>query len=132
MNNDLSYLISQYILSMGLALPLAILVAFRAGRLRGLTADNMEERLGDLAFDSVKEQINNKLTALFNQYMNMPNGIDYRFPGRLNIQQVAAHIHNDMEDLEVLQNLYFDLINHGVESAYFMQALNYVLSFGGM
>ena len=45
---------------MGLVLPLAILVAFRAGRLRGLDTDNMEERLGDLAFDSVKEQICNK------------------------------------------------------------------------
>jgi len=42
---------------MGLVLPLAILVAFRAGRLRGLTTENMEERLGDLAFDSVKDQL---------------------------------------------------------------------------
>lgn len=50
---------------MGLGcLSLAILVAFRAGRLRGLTTENMEERLGDLAFDSVKEQICNKLQTL--------------------------------------------------------------------
>ena len=57
---DLAHLITEYISSMGLVLPLAILVAFRAGRLRGLDTDNMEERLGDLAFDSVKDQICNK------------------------------------------------------------------------
>lgn len=125
MNNDW---ITQYILSMGLALPLAILVAFRAGRLRGFNPGNMEERLGDLAFDSVKEQICNKLIALFNLFMNMPNGQDLRFPGRLTIQQVASHIHDDVEDLTVLQNVYFDLIHHGVQSPYFMQALEYVLS----
>lgn len=119
---------------MGLASPLAILVAFRAGRLRGLNPGNMEERLGDLAFDSVKEQICNKLIALFNLSMNMPNGQDFRFrfPGRLTIQQVASHIHDDVEDLTVLQNVYFDLIHHGVQSPYFMQALEYVLNFGGM
>lgn len=64
--------------------------------------------------------------------MNMPNGQDFRFPGRLTIQQVAAHIHNDVEDLAVLQHLYFDLINHGVQSTYFLQSLEFVLSFGGM
>lgn len=130
--NDFTHLITQYILSMGLALPLAILVAFRAGRFRGLNPENMEERLGDLAFDSVKEQISNKLIALFNIYMSMPNGQDFRFPGRLTIQQVATQIHNDVEDLAVLQNIYFDLINHGVQSTYFIQAQEYVLNFGGM
>lgn len=64
---DLSEIVSSYILSMGLAVPLAILVAFRAGRMRGLTSENMEERLGDLAFDSVQERICNKLHTLFDQ-----------------------------------------------------------------
>lgn len=65
MNGDFSFFLTQDILSMGLGcLSLAILVAFRAGRLRGLTTENMEERLGDLAFDSVKEQICNKLQTL--------------------------------------------------------------------
>ena len=132
MDNDFAQLITQYILSMGLVLPLAILVAFRAGRLRGLNTDNMEERLGDLAFDSVKEQICNKLQGLFNIYMNMNYGQDFRLPGRLTIQQVGAHIHLDVEDLAVLQNVYLDLVNHGIQSPHFMQALEYVLNFGGM
>jgi len=117
---------------MGLAVPLAILVAFRAGRMRGLNTQNMEERLGDLAFDSVKEAICNKLQALFDLYMNMPNGQNFGFPGRLTIQQIAAHLHNDVEDLDLLQTMYFNLLDQGVQSPYFVQALQYVQTFGGM
>lgn len=39
---DLSERVFSYIFSMGLAVPLAILVAFRAGRMRGFTSENME------------------------------------------------------------------------------------------
>ena len=120
--------IRDYIVSMGLVLPLAILVAFRAGRLRGLNTDNMEERLGDLAFDSVKEKICNKLEALFHLYGNSAQ--DFRLPRGLTIQQVAAHIHLDVEDLAFLQNIYLDLENHGVQSPRFIQALEYGLNFG--
>lgn len=125
----MDYLISNYILTMGLALPLAILVAFRA---RGLTTENMEERLGDLAFDSVKEMLSTKLQALFNQYMNMPCGQDLRFPGRLTIQEIAAHIHQDVEDLGLIQTIYSNLMDQGIQSPYFAQALEYVMSFGGI
>lgn len=62
----------------------------------------------------------------------MPNGQDLRLPGRLTMQQVAAHIHLDVEDLAVLQNIYEDLVNHGLLSPYFLQALEYVQNFGGM
>lgn len=62
----------------------------------------------------------------------MPNGQDLRLPGRLTMQQVAAHIHLDVEDLAVLQNIYEDLVNHGLLSPYFLQALEYVPNFGGM
>ena len=84
-----------------------------------------------LAFDSVKERICTELKSLFNSQMNMPNGQDYRFPGRLTIQEVAAHLHNDVEDLDLLQTIYLDLVNQNLQSAYFAQALEYVLAFGG-
>ena len=48
---DLAHLITEYISSMGLVLPLAILVAFRAGRLRGLNTENMEERFVSFPFE---------------------------------------------------------------------------------
>ena len=35
--------------------PLIVLIMFRAGRLRGLTQENMAERLGDLCFDTIKD-----------------------------------------------------------------------------
>lgn len=42
-------------------LPLIVLIIFRAGRLRGLNGENMAERLGDLCFDTIKEQICDKI-----------------------------------------------------------------------
>ena len=43
------------------SLPLMVLLVFRAGRLRGLRDENMNSRLGDLCFDTLKEQIEQKL-----------------------------------------------------------------------
>ena len=112
-------LISDYILSMGLVLPLAILVAFRAGRLRGLNAENMEERLGDLAFDSVKEQISNKLEVLLQS-----QGV--QLPPRTTIQDITAHLHGDIEDLGFLQTIYNSLVEQAVQSPYYMEAVGYI------
>lgn len=86
--------------------------------------------MGDLALDSVREQIGELLMALFNLDLNMPSGQDYLFPAGLTIQQVAAHIHRGSLDIGVLQNLHFDLIQHSVRSPYFIDAVNYVLNFG--
>ncbi len=79
--------ISQYIVSMGLSLSLSIYIAFRAGRrLRNLTTENMEERLSDFTFDSLKELIADKLqTLLESEGIPLPAGIS--------ILDVAAHIH---------------------------------------
>ena len=120
--------IINFILGMNLSLPLAILVAFRAGRFRGLNEQNMEERLEDLVFDSLREQIcEKKMEDLFIHWY----GANLPLLGRLTIQQVAAHIHNDVEDMGVLQQIYFYLVNQGMDSEYFLQALEYVNYFGG-
>jgi hypothetical protein len=115
---------------MGLALPLALLVAFRAGRLRGLNDGNMEERLSDLAFDTVKERICTQLSNLFEtDFHNY--GQHFHLPHGLTIQQVAAHIHFDNDNLELLQDVYMNLVNQGMQSHDFIDALQYVLTFSG-
>ena len=59
------FAISEYILSMGLSVSLALYVAFRAGRrLRGLAPEIMEEKVSSFTFDSLKELISNKLEEL--------------------------------------------------------------------
>lgn len=58
----MDFQVAEYIISMGLSVALSVYIAFRAGRrLRGLTPENLEERLSDFTFDSMKELISNKL-----------------------------------------------------------------------
>lgn len=62
------YIESELVLSLGHS-------RVRAGRLPGLTPHKMEgreERLGDLALDSVREQIGELLMGLLNLDLNMP------------------------------------------------------------
>lgn len=52
-------MIQQIVTIVGAAyIPLIVLIVFRVGRLtnRGLNRENMAEKLGDLCFDSIKEQ----------------------------------------------------------------------------
>ena len=111
---------------MGLSLSLALLVAFRAGKMRGLTDQNFEEKIGDLAFDTLKGEINAKLQECFNLYHEMPQGQNWRCPGRFTINRIATHLHNDTETMELLLNIYLDLTNQGVASEAFLQALAFV------
>jgi hypothetical protein len=81
-----------------------------------LSEENLPGSLLDLAEDALKEQIGIKLQALFDLYMRIP---DFQFPRGKSIQTIAAHIHQDIEDLAVLQNIYLDLVNKQLESPYF-------------
>lgn len=47
-------------------LSLLVLIVFRAGRSRGLTEENMAERLGDLCMDTIKDKRKGKVTELLN------------------------------------------------------------------
>ena len=117
------FAISEYILSMGLSASLALYVAFRAGRrLRGITPENMEEKVSDFTFDSLKELISNKLEELLGSQGR-------QLPARVSIQDVADQLHLDVEDLEILQNIYTSLAEQGIQSQYYMQAVAYVLQF---
>ena len=67
--NFLAEMATEIVTIVGIAyIPLVVLIVFRAGRLRGLTQDNFAERLGDLCFDTIKEQIDNKIEELLQQY----------------------------------------------------------------
>lgn len=46
------------------------------------------------------------------------------------MNQIAAHLHGDVENIELLQTIYLDLINQNMESAYFLQALQLVTGMG--
>lgn len=105
---------------MGLTVSLAAYIAFRAGRrVRGLTPENMEEKLSDFAFDSLKELISNKLEELF-------GGQVIQLPAKISIQDVASHLHLDTEDLDILQNIYNSLAEQGIQSQYYIEAVAYV------
>lgn len=110
---------------MGLSVSLALYIAFRAGRrLRGLTPDNFEEKLTDFAFDSVKELISNKLEELLGL-----QGIE--LPAQLSIQDVAAHLHLDIEEFDILQTIYNSLSEQGIQSHYYLEAVAYILQYIG-
>lgn len=110
------FLITEYILSMGLSIGLAVYIAFRAGRrLSGLTPDNMKERLSDFTLDSLKELICNKLEELFGA-----QGV--QLPARVTLKDVAAHLHSDITDLGFLQSIYHSLVEEGIQSPYYAAA----------
>jgi hypothetical protein len=56
----------------------------------------MAEKVAD--FTSLKELIDNQLEDLFES-----QGV--QLPAQLNIQDVAAHLHNDVENVVFLQNI---------------------------
>ncbi|KAK7298232.1 hypothetical protein VNO77_47144 [Canavalia gladiata] len=88
-------------------LPLVILIGFRAGQMRGLTADNMSERLWDLCFDTLKEQISDKMEELLLI-------VNLELPPGLAIQDLATHLHHDSESLEQLLTILKNLTELGI------------------
>lgn len=67
----LSEMVNEIFTIVGLAyIPLIVNIIFRAGRLRGLTDENMAERLGDLCFDTLREEIKKQIEGLLQIYFN--------------------------------------------------------------
>ena len=85
--------------------PLIVLIIFRAGRLRGLTEAEDNMALRDLCFDTLKEQIYNKIEVIL--YYGTKTNLC--LPPGLTIRQVENQLHQDSESLvqllTILNNL---------------------------
>ena len=101
------------------AIPLIVLILFRAGRMRGLTNSNMSERLGDLCFDTIKEKIRERVEELLTL-----NGTIIP-PGRT-ILDILNHLHEESESLEQLLSIYKNLTEFGLQSNEFQLILQFL------
>lgn len=117
---------SEILTIIGLAyIPLVTLIVFRAGRLRGLNEDNMAERLGDLCFDTLREEIE----KLINECLRLYFGNNFILPPGKNLRDIALYLHGDSEDLEQLLTIIKNLNELGIQSNEFTQILHFF--FGG-
>jgi hypothetical protein len=116
----LSDMVNEIFTIVGLAyIPLIVTIIFRAGRLRGLTDENMAERLGDLCFDTLLEEINKQIEGLLQIYFNNALVLP---PGK-RIQDIATHLHHDSESLEQLSTILKNLTELGLQSQEFQQII---------
>lgn len=77
--------VADFVSSMGLALPLAILVGIRAGEMiEELNLLNMDRKVTELAINVVKEKIIEELVILFRVYRETT--VDVSLPTGVNLQ----------------------------------------------
>ncbi|KAJ6977174.1 hypothetical protein NC653_029160 [Populus alba x Populus x berolinensis] len=82
-------LVADFISRMGLALPVAILVAVRAGRMTNqMKSQNMETKVTVLTIDVVKEKMVDQLSILLRVYGETIE--DVNLPTEVNLQKVAC------------------------------------------
>lgn len=116
----LSEMVNEIFTIVGLAyIPLIVNIIFRAGRLRGLTDENMAERLGDLCFDTLREEIKKQIEGLLQIYFHNALVLP---PGK-RIQDIATHLHHDSESLEQLLTILKNLTELGLQSQEFQQII---------
>lgn len=98
-----------------MALPVAILLALRAGRmLHHLNSMNLETEVTDLAVDVLKEKIVNHLSILLRVYRDTTE--DVNLPTGVNLQEVSARLLFVDERVSFLNNMYLDLLSQGTQS----------------
>lgn len=125
-------LVADLISRMGLALPVAILVAVRAGQMiHQMNSINMEPKITDLAIDVVLENIVKQLEILLRVYKDTTANVN--LPTGVNLHDVAERLFfREKRSIPSLNSLYLELVNQGTQSPHFAQVLDYVLHFGGM
>lgn len=121
-------LVSDCVSRMGLALPVAILVAVRAGRMiHQMNFLNMETKVTALTIDVVKEKIVEQLSILLRVYTDTTE--DVNLPTGINLQEVSARLFfldDRGSSLPHIHNLYVDLISQGTQSEYFLQVIQFL------
>lgn len=75
--------------------------------------------------NTVKDQINVQLITLFRDFY----GANYVLPEGLSIENVGEHIYGTLNDLPSLQDIFLNLLNEGVQSPHFLNAIEFVLDF---
>jgi len=123
----LDQLIADFILKMGLALPVAILVAVSAGQMiPTLNSLNMETTVTKVAVDVVKEKVVYQLYIIYKVYRDTTPTGDGNLPAAVNFQAVAERVLFSIDNIHRLNNIYMDLVNHGTQSEYFLQVLQFL------
>lgn len=123
-------LIADFISRMGLALPVAILVAVRAGQMLHLMDSlNIETRVTDVTINVIKEKIIEQLSIIFRVYRDTTPDGNVNLPAEVNLQELfSEHFFFRDESFQCLNQIYLDLVNQGTQSPHFAQALALVLS----
>ena len=116
----------EYIVSLGLSLSIAILVAVRAGRMiHHINAINVETQVTNISKDVLKEQIIYQLEILYKVYRDTTEGV--HLPAGVNLQEVSTHLFFVDERVSLLNSIYYDLIAKGTGSECFGQVIQFLL-----
>jgi len=120
-------LVADFIFKLGLALPVAILLAVSAGRMiHQMNSWNMETKITNLAVDVVKEKIVDQLEIVFTVYKDTTPTGDGNLPTAVNFQEVAERVLWSVDNIHWLNQIYMDLVNHGTQSEYFLQVIQFL------
>lgn len=121
----LDQLVADFILKMGLALPLAILVAVSAGRIP-LNSINMEKNITEVALEVIKKQIVDRLFIIYKVYRDTTPTGDSDLPAAVNFHEVSERVLFSVDNIHWLNHIYIDLVDHGSRSEYFVQVLQFL------
>lgn len=118
-------LVADFVSRMGLALPVVILVAVRAGQMiHQMDSLNMETKVTDVTISVIKEKIVDQLSILLRVYRESTE--DVNLPTGVNLQEVSARLFFVDDRVSLLHNLYCDLISQGTQSEYFLQVIQFL------
>ncbi|YP_008992371.1 hypothetical protein Salmi_Mp105 (mitochondrion) [Salvia miltiorrhiza] len=99
-------LIADFVSRMGLALPVAILVAVRAGRMiHQMNSLHIEPQITEVTRGVLKDKIVDQLSILLRVYKDTTEGVS--LPTGVNLQEVAEHLLFVDQRVNLLHNIYF-------------------------
>ena len=118
-------LVADLISRMGLALPVAILVAVRAGQMiHQMNSINMEQKINELTRDTLRERIVSKVELLLRVYKDTTPSFDLELPP---IQPLTQQILFTEETIPNLNSLYTNLMENGTQAEFFLQILQLIV-----
>lgn len=117
--NCLVEIASHIFTLIGLAyIPLVTLIIFRAGRLRGINEENMADRLMDLCFDTLREEIERQI----DRCLKLSFGPHYILPEEKTLKDISFFV-SDYEHLDELLTILKNLSEMGINSHEFFEVL---------